>query len=45
MECVLEWGVESFVKTEFDMKKVLMAVWQFCSYVFGPLRGNSHGER
>jgi len=30
--------VESYTETEVDMKKVLKAVWEFCSYVFWPQR-------
>lgn len=32
--------MESYFEAEFDMKKVMKAVWEFCSYVFVPQWGN-----
>ena len=35
--------MESYIEAKFDMKKVLKAVWLFCSYVFWPRWGRQNG--
>ena len=45
MERFLERCLESSDKTEDNMKKVLSAIWQFCTYLFWPQWGGKKKEK